>query len=463
MAEYKGIGYLRKKLATKKSRVRLRYTFYEMKNYAKDLGISTPPNLRGWKSALGWCGKAVDSLSDRLVFREFANDNFDINTIFAMNNPDTLFDSAVLSALISSCCFVYIAEDNEGNPRLQVIDGGNATGIIDPITGMLTEGYAVLKRDQYGNPYTEAYMIAGKTVIYEDRELYEEYPNSVPYPLLVPIINRPDAVRPFGHSRISRSCMDLVGGAMRTVKRSEISAEFFSYPQKWVVGTSQDREPMEKWKAAMSSMIEFSKDEDGDKPQIGQFVQQSMSPHADQLKMFASLFAAETGLTLDDLGFITENPSSAEAIKASHENLRLAARKAQRTFGSGFLNVGYLAACLRDDFPYERRQFYLTQPKWEPVFEADAAALSSYGDGAIKINQAMPGYFNRDNFRDLTGIDASKTEAAITKKNSSTYEITSVLEKRNKGLLTYNTTIKMLKRLGMTEEEAVQILNDRDV
>ncbi len=47
-------------------------------------------------------------------------------------------------------------------------------------------------------------------------------------------------------------------------------------------------------------------------------------------------------------------------------------------------------------------------------------------------------------------------------KKSSTYEITSVLEKRSKGLLTYNTTIKMLTRLGMTEEEARQILDDRD-
>lgn len=124
----------------------------------------------------------------------------------------------------------------------------------------------------------------------------------------------------------------------------------------------------------------------------------------DQLKMFAGLFAGETGLTLDDLGFVTDNPSSAEAIKASHENLRLIARKAQRTFGTGFLNAGYIAACLRDNYPYERRQFYLTKPKWEPVFEPDAAALSSYGDGAIKINQAIPGYITQDKMKDFTGI-----------------------------------------------------------
>ena len=177
---------------------------------------------------------------------------------------------------------------------------------------------------------------------------------------------------------------------------------------------SDDVEQMDKWQASMSSLLDIGRDEDGNVPQLGQFTQQSMSPHTEQLRMFAALFAGETGLTLDDLGFATENPASAEAIKASHENLRLAARKAQRTFGSGFLNVGYLAACLRDEYPYYRNQVYETKPVWEPVFEPDSAMLSLIGDGAIKINQAVPGYFNKDNLRDLTGIDASSLPAAGT-------------------------------------------------
>lgn len=403
MSRYKGMKYLKNRLEWKRTRVKTRYTYYEMKNGIKDFQISTPPELRNVQSVLGWCGKAVDSLADRIVFREFAEDNFNIEEVFVMNNPDTFFDSAVLSALISSCCFVYISENDDGFPKLEIIDGANATGIIDQGTGLLKEGYAVLERDGTEKPIIEAYFTAGNIRVFQNGN-FRDIPNSAPYPLLVPIIFRPDAVRPFGHSRISRSCMDIVNSAMRTVKRSEIAAEFYSFPQKYVVGTSQESDPLDKWKATMSSLIEITKDDEGDKPTFGQFQQQSMSPHTEQLKMFAGLFAGETGLTLDDLGFVTDNPSSAEAIKASHESLRLIARKAQRTFGTGFLNVGYLAVCLRDNFPYERRQFYLTKPKWEPVFEPDAAALSSYGDGAIKINQAIPGYINEEKMRDLTGF-----------------------------------------------------------
>lgn len=409
MAEYEGIAYLRRKLNTKQTRVNLRYKYYEMKNVVKDMSKMTPPGMRWLTASLGWCGKSVDSLADRLVFKEFTDDNFDINQIYQMNNPDVLFDSAVLSALIASCCFIYISPDDEGFPRLQVIDGANATGIIDPITGLLKEGYAILERDRNKQVTLEAYFTPGRTdYIRKGQKEIESYYNAAPYPLLVPVIYRPDAVREFGHSRISRAQMQIMQSALRTLKRSEISAEFYSFPQKYVVGLSEDAEEMDKWRATMSSMLTFSKDEDGDSPQLGQFTQQSMSPYIEQFRMFAAAFAGETGLTMDDLGFVSDNPSSADAIKAAHENLRLAARKAQRNFGSGFLNAGYLAACVRDNYPYLRRQVYLTKPTWEPIFEPDAAMLSGIGDGAIKINQAVPGYFGSDNLRTLTGIDASR-------------------------------------------------------
>lgn len=400
-----GMEYLRSKLDSKRSRIRTRYDYYEMKHLAMDFQISTPPKLRSWMNCLGWCSKAVDSMADRLVFREFVDDNFNINQIYAMNNPDVLFSSAILGALISSCDFIYISPDADGYPRLQVVDGLNATGTIDPITGMLEEGYAVLDRDKYGKPTVEAYFLPGRTEYHRaDSRGVQIYEYNVPYPLLVPIINRPDAIRPFGHSQISRACMSIVDSAMRTVKRSEISAEFYSIPQKYVLGTDPEAEPIDKWTAAMSTVLEITKDADGDKPTIGQFSQQSMTPHIDQLKMFAGLFAGETGLTLEDLGFASGNPASSEAIKASHENLRLKARAAQRSFGSGFLNAGYLAACLRDGHAYKRNQFYLTKPKWEPVFEPDSSAMSGIGDAAIKLQQSFPDYFTEDKLKDLMGI-----------------------------------------------------------
>jgi len=408
--DYKGINYLREKLARKRSRVILRYKYYEMKNCIQDYDGLIPEQFRSIREVLGWCAKAVDTLSDRVVFDSFANDVFSLNEIFDYNNRDIFIDSSILSALISACSFIYISEDEDGYPRLQVIDGGNATGVIDPITNMLNEGYAVLERDDNGSPTIEAYLVAGRTEYYYKGSAEPEIVyNPAPYALLVPMINRPDAARPFGHSRISRACMNLTQTALRTLKRSEVSAEFYSFPQKYVLGMEGKAEFNNRM-ATLSSFLRIDQDRNGNKPSVGQFSQQSMAPYLEQLKSIASLFAAETGLTLDDLGFTTANPMSAEAIKASHENLRLTARKAQRTFGSGLLNTGYLAACVRDKTEYERKAFYGTKPLWAPIFEPDGSSLGALGDAVYKINEVVPGYIDSSTIRQLTGLEGGNEQ-----------------------------------------------------
>lgn len=107
--KYKGMGYLRRKLASRKERCETRYDYYEMKNQMVDISSVIPPEFRWLKECLGWCSKAVDSIADRISFVEFSNDNFNMQEIYDMNNPDVLFDSAIISSLITSCSFIYIS------------------------------------------------------------------------------------------------------------------------------------------------------------------------------------------------------------------------------------------------------------------------------------------------------------------------------------------------------------------
>ncbi len=400
--ELKGVEYLRAQLRKKQPRVRRRYEYYDMKKQVEYFSKLLPSEYRWMSHALGWSTKAVDSIADRLNFNEFRDDNFYMQEIYELNNSDILFDSAILSALIGSCSFIYIAEQ-EGYPSLQVIDGYNATGIVDDTTGLLKEGYAVLERDKNGNVTLEAYLEPGKTTIYENKILTEVIENTALYPLLVPIIHRPEATRPFGRSRITRACMSYQQGALRTLKRSEICSEFYSFPQKYVLGLDDEAE-FNKTAATYSSFLRFGNNENGEKPTLGSFTQQSMSPFLDELKMFASLFAGESGLTMDDLGFASSNPSSSEAIRASHESLRLSTRKAQKCFSVGFINAGYLAACVRDKKDYARKEIYRTKIAWEPIFGVDASALGAIGDSVQKIETSFPGYMTEEKVHDIFGI-----------------------------------------------------------
>lgn len=415
--EYYGIEYLRRKLAMKRVRVRVRYNYYEMKDRAGRPSAIMPPWLKGMYTAcVGWCAKSVDALADRLVFDGFEDDFFQSETIFNENNPDILFSSLIRESMVAGCAFVQIAhgENGEKIPRLSVLTADRATGIIDEFTGLLKEGYAVLEKDENGDPVLEAWFTPEFTEYYKKgAEPYREE-NPARWPLLVPVMFRPDAKRPFGHSRITRAGMYYQDLAKSTLERAEVSAEFYSFPQKYVSGLDPDADALDTWRATISTMLRFDKDEAGDRPTLGQFTQQSMSPYTEQLRTAAAMFAGDSGLTLDDLGFVTDNPSSAEAIKAAHENLRVTARKAQRTYGSSFGNVALLSASVRDNFGYARSLIAGMRPLWLPVFEPDAAMLSTVGDGAIKINQAVPGYFTKESLKTLTGIEPAEIEEPET-------------------------------------------------
>ena len=192
--------------------------------------------------------------------------------------------------------------------------------------------------------------------------------------------------------------------AKRTLERSDVTAEFYSWPQKYALGTDPDAEQLESWRATVSTFLQFDKDADGDHPILGQFQTQSMTPFTEQLRTAAAGFAGETGLTLDDLGFASDNPSSADAIRASHESLRVTAKKAQHTFGTGLINAGFIGACLRDDFTYNRDIIYEVKTRWEPIFTPDAASMGAYGDAIIKISQAAPEVVTREWIEDLLGF-----------------------------------------------------------
>ena len=89
------------------------------------------------------------------------------------------------------------------------------------------------------------------------------------------------------------------------MERADITAEFYSFPQKYVTGLSQDAEAMDTWKATISSMLQFTKDEEGDAPKLGQFTTPSMSPFTEQLRTAAEICRRDR-IDIDDLGlFLT--------------------------------------------------------------------------------------------------------------------------------------------------------------
>lgn len=79
-----------------------------------------------------------------------------------------------------------------------------ALKVPDPLTGLLKVGYGVLERDEQDSLIIEAHFLPLETHYYEKGKFAYLIHHGINYPLLVSIIHRQDAVRPFGRSRIYR-------------------------------------------------------------------------------------------------------------------------------------------------------------------------------------------------------------------------------------------------------------------
>lgn len=344
------------------ARNRLRSSYYDMQNAFRDLGIAIPPNLRNLEIAMGWPAKAVDQLANRLRLEGFVlpgadGDPFGVDEAWTANRMASLVPQATTSALIHGAAFVLTTPGPAG-PVITVHDALHATGLWDAAGREL---HAALVITKVGATNEAERILLVTPMAYAQLEetrtgwtatLIQHNLGRVP---VEPLVFRPNLTRPFGSSRISRAVMTLTDSAMRTVVRAEVGAEFYSAPQRYLLGADEDMfvgpdgTPRSTWELVMGRILAIPADDDGaDQPTVGQFPQISMQPHADQMRMWAQMFAGETSLPISALGIVQDNPASAEAIYASKEDLIVVAEGAADGFSSTWLRTAITAVQLRD-------------------------------------------------------------------------------------------------------------------
>lgn len=359
--EVAAIEKMRNQLEAKRYRNKSRQLYYDQKVLLKDLRISVPPQLRSMESVLGWPAKTVDVLADRINFERFvapgeSEDPFGLDEMVIANDFRNAFAEAVTSALTHSCAFITIShgDTSVGEPDIlwQVKSAHTATGLWDARQRALSAGLAVTGYSADGAPNQYAAYFRDKVALLSigagGRVTSEIIPNPTGRVLMEHIPAGADLRRPFGRSRISRAVMSLTDSAIRTIVRSEIGAEFFASPQRYVLGAEEGAFADSKWSALVSRVLEVSRDEEGEVPEVGQFSQLSMQPHTDQLRQWAALLAAESQIPLDELGFPSDNPSSDSAIQSQRDPLRLAADRMIRGFSSSLHRLAYTSVLLRD-------------------------------------------------------------------------------------------------------------------
>lgn len=355
---FKELVFLIEQLEAKHRRNKLRSDFYDMKNAFRDLGIAIPPALRDLDAVVGWPAKAVDMLAARVRMAGVALPGGDLDRfgipdlISSVDDFAGMVDEATVSALIHASAFILTTAGNTtaGEPPVvfTVYDGFSATGRWSSARRGLESGLVVADTDRFGQPTRFILLtpVSSAEITLESHgwiaRVSQHNLGRVP---LEPVTYKRRTTRPFGSSRISRAVMSLTESAMRTIARSEVGAEFFSAPQRYLLGADRsaftDAQGNEAplWSLVTGRMLMYpdATDATGGELKIGQFPQISMQPHSDQMRMWAGMFAAETGLPVSALGVVSDSQAtSAEAIFAAKEDLIIEAERAAAAFGAAW-------------------------------------------------------------------------------------------------------------------------------
>lgn len=363
--------------------------YYEGKNKLKDLRISIPPQLAGVETVVGWARTAVQVLEERLEFEGWHNgDEYGLNTMYRLNNLDSDGSLVHNDALVFGVGYVVVGAGNSGEPTplITVEPPSKMTSIWD-LRRRRVETAMLVDRDEKGKPTTGVIFTsdANITVGYSNGDWIEieRDEHRLGRVLVAQMINQPSAGSSQGRSEITRAVKYLIDSAMRTFLGAEVSREFYSAPQRYVLGAredlfqDEDGNPLNSWSVIQGRLLGVPyNEEDSQMPQVGQFSANSPEPYMSYIRALATQLAAETAIPPTYLGFQTDNPSSADAIRQMEARLVKRAERRQRQFGNAWTEVARLSYLVANDTATLPEGFESVRPVWRDASTPTRAAAA---------------------------------------------------------------------------------------
>lgn len=437
-----------------RSRNMLRSAYADGKHRLDHIGFSIPPAMRDIEEVVGWPAKAVAAHAERCMFDGFvspsaSDDPFDLDAILSANRFDIELPMAIRSSMTHSVAFISVTEGDVSADEPEVIVTPHSAqwsaGLWNFRTRSLKAGLAIRDVDKYGVPTRLAIYTPSKVVTLENIEGWREtdtWHHDLGRVPMEALPYRPDIDRPFGRSVISRPVMSITDDAVRTVMRTEVSAEFYSAPQLLLLGADKDSflddkgNPIPVWEFIIGRINAINRDDNGDVPTVQQISQQSVQPHVEQMRELASRFSGETNVPVSSLGVVTDNPSSAEAMHAAEKDLVIDCAAANRVYGAALRRIAQDIIMIRDRTTDITDEMAGITARWRSP--ALPSVIDS-GDAIVKLIGAFPW---------LADTSVALEEAGFTDE-----QITRLLAEKRRNQATATAT-QMLAALTSQQQEA---------
>jgi hypothetical protein len=340
-----------------------RSLYHDAKQVVEHLGIAIPPALQTVETVIEWPATAVEALENRIDLDGFVvpgASTADLGIDQIVDDNMLMLESvqAHTSALKYGPAFIAVMAGDAGEPDvlMRTLSATSTTGLWDANRRRLAAVLSVTGADSLGLKEFILYLPDVVITAARDGSVWsvERAPHSLGRCPVALLPFKPSPEAPFGRSRITQGVMTTTDRAVRSLLRMEVSAEFYSAPQRYVLGADasafQDAagNTLPGWAALVGHILAISADEDGNTPSVGQFPQLTMQPHMDMVRSDAAVFAGMTNIPVNMLGIIHDNPASDAAMHTAYLALNKEAERAHIPFGYGWVDAMKMAVEIRD-------------------------------------------------------------------------------------------------------------------
>ncbi|CUW31780.1 phage portal protein [Streptomyces reticuli] len=386
---------LRTDLLSHRFRLELLDAYFNGEQIVRDLGISIPPQLKTLHTVIGWPRIGVEALEQRLDLEAFRwADGSDATNLEEIAESNDLYDEASLAhldALTYGREYVAVGSGEDGDPPLITFESPlDMTMFWDARLRLATA--ALRESVEDGLRIVTLYLPDQTVYAAEADGGWEVFDRDVHNLGVVPVLrmaNRQRTADRVGKSEITPEVMSITDAACRRLMGIEVQAEFFGAPQRYILGASesafQDAEGNAKsaWETYIGRVLALERDEDGNVPTVGAFTAHDPSGQTKIIDLYARIMATQLGLPPHMLGYTSDNPASADAIRSSEAMLVKKAERRIRRFSATHRDAMRLALWFRDGEPPPKER------RIECVWRNPATpTIAAQTDAAVKMVQA---------------------------------------------------------------------------
>jgi len=403
--------------------------YYDGKVSVPELGLTVDrDDFTRARNAIAcyWPEKVVDALADRIRLRSVDDGSGEglVARIAGANSLVEQYDGFLISKLKHGPMFATVGA--QGGGRLPLIRFHSAKTAVaipsdDMQFGRIGAGFAIA-RWGFGNALegpkpvqVNFYEQDKTTVLVKDGDSWKvDYSTlSVGVPMMVSFVHKRTAEKPFGKSRITRFVQGLTQSAVRVLWDAEVSAALYAMPKDAIMGLSDDQfDAMlsNKQKAYLDSLILSTTNDEGGTPTLQRLTANSPEVYRTQLNMLGAQLSGATGTPLNSLGIVQDNPSSAEAIQASREDICLIAENDIQGDRESMKNLMRRAVAVAanktlDELTDAERDIRVAYA--EPMLNSRAAVA----DFAVKFASVREGFGKTRTCARMMGMDEDAIDA----------------------------------------------------